>query len=48
MKVITMEMIAIETLERRNVLKKLGMNNFINAPKKTIGRVPIKIDFANF
>ena len=39
---------AIDKFERRILSKKYGTNNFTKAPNKTIGIVPIKIDFDNF
>ena len=38
----------IERLERNNVLKNSGINNFIKPPKRRKGIVPIKIDLHNF
>ena len=45
---ITKDTNPIERLERNNVLKNSGINNFINPPKRTKGIVPIKIDLHNF
>ena len=39
---------AIDKFERRISSKKLGIINFIQPPKKTIGIVPIKIDLNIF
>ena len=38
---------AIDKLERRTLLKKLGINNFMHPPRKIIGIVLIKIDLNN-
>ena len=38
---------AIDKLERRTLLKKLGINNFMLPPRKIIGIVLIKIDLNN-
>ncbi len=38
---------AIDKFERRTLLKKLGINNFMLPPRKIIGIVPIKIDLNN-
>ena len=46
-KAIRKETIAIDKLERRKLSKKLGTNNFMVPPSKTIGIVPIKIDQNN-
>ena len=45
-KAIRSETRAIDKFERRT-LRKFGANNFILPPSKTIGIVPIKIDFIN-
>ena len=47
-KAITKDIIAIDKLERKTVLKKFGINNLINPPRKIIEIVPIKIDLVNF
>ena len=47
-KAIRKDIIAIDKLERKTVLKKFGINNLINPPRKIIGIVPIKIDLDNF
>ena len=47
-KAISKDIIAMDKFERRVVSKKVGVNNFIIPPNKTIGIVPIKIDFNNF
>ena len=41
---IRIETNAIDKLERRNLSKKWGTNNFIVPPSKKIGRVAIKIE----
>ena len=46
-KAIKKETNAIDIFERRTLSKKKGANNFILAPSKTIGIVPIKIDLNN-
>ena len=38
----------IDKFERRKLLKKQGIKIFILKPSKTIGMVPITIDFNNF
>ena len=47
-KAINIEIRPIERFERRTLLKRFGINNFIIKPRKTIGKVPIKIDLNNF
>ena len=39
---------AIDKFERITLSKKLGTNNLMVPPSKTIGIVPIKIDLNNF
>jgi len=46
-KAIRNETNAIDKFERSTLLKKYGANNFILPPSKTIGIVPINIDFSN-
>ena len=41
------ETIPIEKLERRTLLKKVGIKNLISIPVKIIGTVPIIIEFKN-
>ena len=47
-KAIRNETNAIDKFDRRTFSKKEGINIFILPPSKTIGIVPIKIDFNNF
>ena len=45
---IIIEIIPIDRFDRSVVSKIEGIKNLINPPRKTIGIVPIKIDFKNF